>query len=58
MKNILNFVEPLNYKESSEYDEWREAMEEEYESIIKNKTWDLVELPKGKQPIGLQRGTR
>eukprot|EP00253_Pinus_taeda_P005746 PITA_05746 len=27
-------------------------MEEEYESILKNKTWDLVELPEGKQPIG------
>lgn len=27
-------------------------MEEEYESTLKKKTWELVELPKGKQPIG------
>jgi len=27
-------------------------MKEEYESIIKNNTWDLVKLPYGKQPIG------
>lgn len=27
-------------------------MKEEYESIMKNKTWDLVELLEGKEPIG------
>jgi len=27
-------------------------MEQEYESIIRNNTWELVELPKGKQTIG------
>lgn len=27
-------------------------MKEEYDSIIKNKTWELVELPKGEEPIG------
>jgi len=29
-------------------------MKEEYESIIKNNTWDLVKLPHGKQPIGFR----
>lgn len=48
---MLNVIERSNYKEESQYIEWRVAMEEEYESILKNKTWDLVELPKGKQPI-------
>jgi hypothetical protein len=27
-------------------------MEEEYESIMKNNTWELTELPKHKNPIG------
>lgn len=45
MTSILNVVEPLNYNEVSQCDEWREAMKEEYESIIKNRTWELVELP-------------
>ena len=27
-------------------------MNEEYNSIMRNKTWDLVELPKDKVPIG------
>ena len=50
--SMLNFVEPSSYKEASQYSEWRVAMEEEYESILKNKNCDLVELPEGKQPIG------
>ena len=27
-------------------------MEQEYDSIIRNNTWELVELPRGKQVIG------
>jgi hypothetical protein len=38
--------------ESSEKDKWMEAMVEENESLNKNKTWELTELPKGKKPIG------
>jgi hypothetical protein len=30
---------------------WKEAMSEEYRSIIENSTWDLVPLPFGKCPI-------
>ena len=29
-------------------------MEEEHESILKKKTWELVELPEGKQTIGFK----
>lgn len=49
---MMKVVEPFSYKEASQYNEWRAAMTEEYESIIKNKTWDLFKLPKGKQPVG------
>lgn len=52
MSKILNIVEPLNYEEASRSDEWRAAMHEEMESIYRNHTWDLVELPEGKTPIG------
>uniref|UniRef100_A0A2N9GRZ0 CCHC-type domain-containing protein n=1 Tax=Fagus sylvatica TaxID=28930 RepID=A0A2N9GRZ0_FAGSY len=38
--------------ESSEKDKWMETMVEENESLSKNKTWELTELPKGKKPIG------
>lgn len=48
--SMLSIVESSSYKEASQYSEWRVAMEDEYESILKNKTLDLVELPEGKQP--------
>jgi hypothetical protein len=38
--------------ESSEKDKWMEAMVEENKSLSKDKTWELMELPKGKKPIG------
>lgn len=52
MTSILNIVEPTNYKEASQSDEWRAAMNEEIESITKNHTWDLIQLPEGKIAIG------
>ena len=52
MSKVLNIVEPSNYKEASQFKEWRAAMNEEMESILRNDTWDLVELSKNKTPIG------
>jgi hypothetical protein len=52
MSSISNVIEPMNFDEANEHDEWRNAMEEEYDSIIKNNTWELTELPKHKKPIG------
>ena len=39
---------------SPERSRWMEAMVEEVESLHKNKTWELVELPKGKKTIALR----
>ncbi|KAG8480905.1 hypothetical protein CXB51_025479 [Gossypium anomalum] len=42
--------EPSNYSEVISYEDsekWMFAMQEEMESLHKNKTWDLVKLPKG-----------
>ena len=52
MSQIMNVVEPSSYDEAKEYEEWRNAMNEEYNSIMKNDTWELTELPKNKVPIG------
>jgi len=52
MNGMLNIAEPSYFYEASKSFEWKEAMKEEYEYIIKNNTWDLVKLPHGKQPIG------
>lgn len=32
--------------------EWQDAVDLEYESLLENETWDLVELPKGWKAIG------
>ena len=52
MTGMLNIAEPSNFYEASKSLEWKKAMNEEYESIIKNNTWDLVKIPNDKKPIG------
>ncbi|KAG7594688.1 Zinc finger CCHC-type [Arabidopsis thaliana x Arabidopsis arenosa] len=46
--------EPFDFTEAKESEEWIKACEDEINSINKNKTWDLVELPHGAKPIGLK----
>ncbi|KAH7849584.1 hypothetical protein Vadar_019987 [Vaccinium darrowii] len=46
--------DPLSYKDatsSTDNDKWLVAMSEEMESLHKNKTWELVKLPKGKKAV-------
>ena len=31
---------------------WKEAIKIEFESILKNQTWELINLPSGAKPIG------
>ena len=33
-------------------EQWKAAADSEYEPLIKNETWKLVELPSGRKPIG------
>lgn len=47
--------EPQTYKEamsSSDSSSWKEAVNSEIESILINRTWELVDLPPGIKPIG------
>lgn len=37
--------------QSSESEEWKQAMKEEYESLLNNNTWSLTDLPDGKKVI-------
>ena len=47
--------EPWEFGTAVKEKVWRDACEEEISSIIKNKTWDLVELPPGgAKAIGLK----
>jgi hypothetical protein len=46
--------EPATAEEAKGVKEWRMAMLEEMASIEENKTWTLVDLPKGQRAIGLK----
>jgi histone deacetylase 1/2 len=43
--------EPLNLTEAMSDSKWRQAMEEEYNALIENKTWHLVPPSKNKNLI-------
>lgn len=46
--------EPINYKEaieSPDASEWKVAMQDEYDSLMKNKTWVVDTLPLGSKPV-------
>eukprot|EP00253_Pinus_taeda_P027898 PITA_27898 len=52
MGHVMKMDEPQDYAEASRMKEWNEAMEAELNALVKNDTWDLVKLPKGKDVIG------
>ncbi|GJR14960.1 retrovirus-related pol polyprotein from transposon TNT 1-94 [Tanacetum coccineum] len=49
-------IEPESYMDASKHSEWIDAMKAELEMIKKNNTWKLVDLPKGKNAIGVDFG--
>ena len=51
MSELLE-AEPSNFEEASLMQVWRDAMVEEYASIMKNDVWEVVPRPKGKSMIG------
>lgn len=54
LNTILKDIEPNTYEEavaSLDRSKWLEAMKEELNSLVKNKTYDLVTLPKDKKAI-------
>lgn len=50
----LYVSEPTCYEEAVENEQWEEAMLEELTAIERNHTWELVDPPYGKTPIGLK----
>lgn len=50
----LNVTDPSTFEEAVKSEHWRVAMAEEINSIQKNGTWKLYELPEGKKKIGVK----
>jgi hypothetical protein len=50
MSNI-NDVKPSSFEEANKLQVWKDAMLEEYKSILKNNVWDIVPRPKDKSMV-------
>ncbi|GAU41877.1 hypothetical protein TSUD_367420 [Trifolium subterraneum] len=47
-------AEPVNFEDAVKNEKWLSAMNEETESIERNNTWELVDLPHSKKAIGVK----
>jgi hypothetical protein len=43
----LEFSEPVDYKSTLQHKEWKQAMQEEYNALMKNETWELTPWKRG-----------
>ena len=50
MSNIIN-SEPSSYDQAADHQVWKDAMVDEYQSIMKNDVWEIVPRPKGKSVV-------
>lgn len=51
MANLHSIFEPQTYLEAKGTPAWEQAMEDKFQSLQKNHTWTLSDLPAGKRPI-------
>ena len=51
MAKVIQVETPSTFEEAKGKDEWEEAMQEEYNSLMKNGTWELATLPNGKNVV-------
>eukprot|EP00253_Pinus_taeda_P008388 PITA_08388 len=47
--HLVHSSDPQSYAEAARHPSWESAMEEEYNSLLENQTWDLVPLPSGRK---------
>lgn len=53
-----HWEEPKFYKDAIKDQTWVEVMHKELITLEKNNTWDLVDLPQGKKPVGCKWGVQ
>jgi hypothetical protein len=51
LMSSISDVEPSSFEEADKLQVWKDAMLEEYKSIIKNNVWDIVSRPKDKSVV-------
>ncbi|XP_070057623.1 uncharacterized protein [Nicotiana tomentosiformis] len=50
--------EPSTYSQATPIPAWQDFMRKEFETLVANRTWDIVESPKEKKPIGCKYKAR
>ena len=50
--NLDSIQIPSSVQEALQHPKWREAVNEELQALQKNGTWELAQLPQGKQAVG------
>nr|XP_033517336.1 uncharacterized mitochondrial protein AtMg00820-like [Nicotiana tomentosiformis] len=45
-------TDPNTYSQAASSSKWQYAMKKEFEALEANGTWDIIEIPLGKKPIG------
>ena len=53
--SVTDTIEPKSITEAFNGEnsrQWKEATQSEFDLLMKNETWDLVNLPEGKNVIG------
>ena len=43
--------DPQTYEDTAKYPRWQTSMEEEFSSLQKRNTWELVDLPPGRKLV-------
>ena len=43
---------PRNIQEAFQHPKWTTTVNEEFQALAKNNTWEITTLPKGKRPVG------
>ena len=51
MTELINY-EASSFEEAAQHDVWQEAMVEEYDFIMKNQVWEVVQRVEGKMVVG------
>jgi len=49
---LLTHLEPTTYKLAMKNSDWLQAMQLEYDALLKNNTWTLVSLPHNRKAVG------
>ena len=48
---LMIYFDPQTYEYVAHYPIWKTAMKEEFSSLHKNNTWELVDLPPGRKLV-------